>query len=229
MPKRERNGDESKPDLVVSGIINDSFLLFRNPSQSGHLFDDYAQRTGLLMGTRQLTGWSLGMYDFDNDGWKDLFFGLSHLAELEKYLGRDSALPNRVFRNVEGKKFEDVSATSGPAFQRAAMHRGVAFADFDNDGRVDAVVTVLNGPAKLYRNVSGGQSHWLALRLRGRQSNRMGLGAAVYAKLADGRDLYNAATTSVGYASSSEAFGHLRKSIATSTIEFQCYFPGIGR
>ncbi len=197
--------NDGKPDLVVSGIINDSFLLFRNPTQSGRLFDDYAQRTGLLMGTRQLTGWSLGMYDFDNDGWKDLFFGLSHLAELEKYLGRDSALPNRVFRNVEGKKFEDVSAAAGSAFQRAAMHRGVAFADFDNDGRVDAVVTVLNGPAKLFRNVSGGQSHWLALRLRGRQSNRMGLGAAVHVQLADGRDLYNAATTSVGYASSSEA------------------------
>ncbi len=197
--------NDGKPDLVVSGIINDSFLLFRNPTQPGGLFEDYAQRTGLLMGTRQFTGWSLGMYDFDNDGWKDLFFGLSHLAELEKYLGRDSALPNRVFRNVEGKKFEDVSAGAGPDFQRPAMHRGVAFADFDNDGRVDAVVTVLNGPAKLFRNVSSGTANWLALRLRGRQSNRMGLGATIHARLADGGDLYNQATTAVGYASSSEA------------------------
>lgn len=197
--------NDGKPDLVVSGIINDSFLLFRNPTQPGGLFEDYAQRTGLLMGTRQFTGWSLGMYDFDNDGWKDLFFGLSHLAELEKYLGRDSALPNRVFRNVEGKKFEDVSAGAGPDFQRPAMHRGVAFADFDNDGRVDAVVTVLNGPPKLFRNVSSGTANWLALRLRGRQSNRMGLGATIHARLADGGDLYNQATTAVGYASSSEA------------------------
>ena len=197
--------NDGKPDLVVSGIINDSFLLFRNPTQHGAMFEDYAQRTGLLMGTRQLTGWSLGMYDFDNDGWKDLFFGLSHLAELEKYLGRDSALPNRVFRNVEGKKFEDVSATAGPDFQRSAMHRGVAFADFDNDGRVDAVVTVLNGPAKLFRNVSAGKANWLALKLHGRQSNRMGLGATIHARLPDGRDLYNQATTAVGYASSSEA------------------------
>ena len=55
------------------------------------------------MGTRQFTGWSLGMYDFDNDGWKDLFFALSHLAQLDRYLGRDSALPNRVFRNVGGQ------------------------------------------------------------------------------------------------------------------------------
>ena len=145
------------------------------------------------------------MYDFDNDGWKDLFFGLSHLAELERYLGRASALPNRVFRNVEGKRLEDISASAGASFQNAAMHRGVAFADFDNDGRVDAVVTVLNGPAKLFRNVSGGQAYWLALKLRGQKSNRMGLGAAIHARLADGRNLYNHASTAVGYASSSEA------------------------
>ena len=98
--------NDGRPDLVISGIINDAFQLFRNPG-SGRAFEDYGQRTGLLLATRQLTGWSLGMYDFDNDGWKDLFFGLSHLAELERYLGRASALPNRVFRNLEGKKFED--------------------------------------------------------------------------------------------------------------------------
>src|SRR5947208_741575 len=115
--------NDGKPDLVVSGIINDSFLLFHNRGGGFHNrdggagFEEYAQRTGLLMGTRQLTGWSLGMYDFDNDGWKDLFFALSHLSQLDRYLGRDSALPNRVFRNVEGKRFEDVSAGAGPGFQ----------------------------------------------------------------------------------------------------------------
>ena len=78
--------NDGKPDLVVSGILNDSFLLFRNLGGAAG-FEDYAQRTGLLMGTRQFTGWSLGMYDFDNDGWKDLFFALSHLSQLDRYLG----------------------------------------------------------------------------------------------------------------------------------------------
>ena len=196
--------NDGKPDLVVSGILNDSFLLFRNQGGSKG-FEDAAQRTGLLMGTRQLTGWGLGMYDFDNDGWKDFFFALSHLSQLDRYLGRDSALPNRVFRNVEGKRFEDVSAGVGLEFQQAGMHRGVAFADFDNDGRVDAVVSVINGPAKLFHNVSSGEAHWLAIRLRGVHANRQALGAVVRLHLPDGRDLYNHATTSVGYACSSEA------------------------
>jgi hypothetical protein len=217
--------NDGKPDLVVSGILNDSFQLFRNLG-AGKGFEDAAQKTGLLMGTRQLTGWSLGMYDFDNDGWKDLFFSLSHLSQLHRYLGRDSALPNRVFRNVEGKRFEDVSAGAGPEFQQAGMHRGVAFADFDNDGRIDAVVTVINGPAKLFRNVSSGNSHWLALRLRGRQSNRQGLGAVVHVHLPDGRNLYNQATTAVGYACSSEPlvrFG-LGSNRAAESIEIK--WPG---
>jgi hypothetical protein len=195
--------NDGMPDLVVSGILNDSFLLFRNLGK-GRLFEDFALRSGLMMGTKQLTGWSLGMYDLDNDGWKDLFFALSHLAQMDRYAGPDSVLANRVFRNDGGKRFEDLSAAAGPDFQRAAMHRGVAFADFDNDGRVDAVVSVVNGPAKLFRNITGGESHWLAVRLQGRNSNRQGLGAVVHVRLPDGRDLYNQATTAVGYACSSE-------------------------
>lgn len=195
--------NDGRPDLVVSGMINDGFLLFRNLGKK-LLFEDYGQRSGLLMGTRQMTGWSLGMVDFDNDGWKDLFFALSHFPALERYLGRPSALPNQVFRNLEGRRFEDVSATAGLDFQRPALHHGAAFADFDNDGRVDVVVTTLDGPVKLFRNVTPGGQHWLAVKLRGRRSNRQGIGATVRVALQDGRSLYGQATTAVGYASSSD-------------------------
>jgi hypothetical protein len=195
--------NDGKPDLAVSGILNDSFLLFRNLGAKRG-FEDYAQRTGLLMATRQWTGWGLGIYDFDNDGWKDMFFALAHLMQLDRYLGREAALPNRVFRNVEGKRLDDVSVTAGTDFQVPALYRGAAFADFDNDGRLDAVVSAVNGPAKLFHNISANKSHWLAIKLRGKQANRQGLGATVRVRLPDGRDLYNHATTAVGYASSSE-------------------------
>jgi len=220
--------NDGKPDLIVSGILNDSFLLFRNLAR-GTGFEDYGQRTGLLMGTRRFTGWGLGVYDFDNDGWKDLFFALSHLAQLDRYLGSDSALPNRVFRNLEGKRFEDISAAAGPEFQKPAMNRGVAFGDFDNDGRIDAVVSVINGPAKLFRNVTEGHSHWLAIRLRGRRSNREGLGATVHVHLSDGRDLYNEATTTVGFASSSERLVRFGLGANRSAEKIEICWPGSRR
>jgi len=166
------------------------------------------------------------MYDFDNDGWKDLFFALSHLAELDVYLGRKSALPNHVFRNAGGTRFEDVSAAAGAGFQLAAMHRGVAFGDFDNDGRVDAVVSVLNGPAKLFHNVTRNSSRWLALRLQGNRSNRDGIGATVHVHLADGRDLYNHVETSVGYASSSEALVRFGLGSNRTAEKIEIRWPG---
>ncbi len=196
--------DDGRPDLVVSGMINDGFLLFRNLGKN-RAFEDFAQRSGLLMETRQLTGWGLGLYDFDNDGWRDLFCAVSHFPSFERYIGKSAAQPNRIFRNIDGRRFEDVSAGAGAAFQAAALHHGVAFADFDNDGRVDAVVTTLDGPVKLFRNITPGANHCLAVRLRGTRSNRQGLGATVEVKLPGGRTLTGNATTSVGYASSSEA------------------------
>ena len=166
--------NDGKPDLVVSGILNDSFLLFRNLGGAG-CFEDFA--LALRPDDGDASNSPAGVWGCticDNDGWKDLFFALSHLAQMDRYAGPDSVLPNRVFRNLGGKRFEDVSAAAGPDFQRAAMHRGVAFADFDNDGRVDAVVSVVNGPAKLFRNITGGESHWLAVRLQGRNVESSG-------------------------------------------------------
>ena len=217
--------NDGLPDLVVSGMINDGFLLFHNLGRRS-LFKDVSQRTGLQLGTRQFTGWSLGMYDFDNDGWRDLFFALSHFPALEPYIGRDTALANRVFRNVGGQRFEDVSSGAGADFQRPALHHGAAFADFDNDGRIDAAVTVLDGEAKLFHNVTTGGGHWLALRLHGTKSNRQGLGAKVTVTLADGRVLYGHATTSVGYASSSEPLVRFGLGAQASVPQVDVRWPG---
>lgn len=213
------------PDLVVSGMINDGFLLFRNLGQRKY-FEDFGQRSGVLIATRPMTGWGLGMYDFDNDGWRDLFFALSHFPALHRYLGRDSALPNQVFRNVDGTHFQDVSAEAGKDFQQPAMHHGAAFADFDGDGRVDVVVTTLEGPVKFFRNVTANAGHWLAVKLRGSHTNRQGLGATIRVDLADGRRLFGYATTSVGYASSSEALVRFGLGSQTDVKRIEVRWPG---
>jgi len=220
--------NDGLPDLVVSGMINDGFLLLRNLGKRS-LFEDFAQRTGLQMGTRQFTGWSLGMYDFDNDGWRDLFFALSHFPALEPYIGRGAPMANHVFRNLGGRKFEDVSAAAGADFQQPALYHGTAFADFDNDGRIDVVVTTLDGPVKLFRNVTAAGGHWLAIRLRGRKSNAQGLGASISVTLPDGRMLYGHATTSVGYASSSEPLVRFGLGAQTGVKEIEVRWPGGGR
>jgi hypothetical protein len=196
--------NDGRPDIVVAGMAADSFQLFRNRGDARLYFEDASVRSGLAVATLRLTGWGLGAYDFDNDGWKDLFFAASHFPRSERYLGR-SGLPNHVFRNLGDARFEDVSSRAGDDFQASGHYHGAAFADFDNDGRVDVVVNALDEPAKLFRNVTADAGHWIAFALTGASSNREGLGAVVRLGLAGGRTLYNHATTSVGYACSSEA------------------------
>ncbi len=134
--------------------------------------------------------------------------------------------PNAVFRNLGGSTFEDVSALAGEDFQKAAPHRGVAFGDLDNDGRIDAVVSVLGGAPKVLRNVSANQNHWLLLRLVGSRSNRMGLGAQVRLVTGDGRSQWNEATTSVGYACSSDSRVHFGLGGNTVVRELEVRWPG---
>ena len=195
--------NDGRSDLMFTAMINDTYPLFRNTGKSLAFEDDTAS-SGLALATRTLTGWGIGLYDFDNDGFKDVFTANSHFPALDRYLGRAAALPNSLFRNRGDSHFEDVSKTAGPDFKIPGQYRGVAFADFDNDGRLDTVVANVNGPARLFHNITANAGHWLALRLAGTRSNRDGIGAKVAVTLPSGRKLYNHCTTSVGYASASE-------------------------
>lgn len=195
--------DDGRPDLVFTAMINDTFPVFHNTG-AAPAFEDITARSGLAVETRTMTGWGVGLYDFDNDGFKDLFTANAHFPALERLLATAVELPNCVFRNGGNGHFTNVSKAAGADFQVAGQYRGAAFADFDNDGRLDVVVSNVNGPARLFRNVTPDAGHWLAFKLEGTHSNRDGIGARIAVTLAGGRKLYNHATTSVGYASSSE-------------------------
>ncbi len=197
--------DDGRPDIVLTAMLNDTFLVFRNLG-GPHFFEDYTIQTGLAAATRVLTGWGMGLMDLDNDGAKDLFTANSHFPGIGRYVGTQSALSNSVFQGMGNGTFRDVSETSGDDLRKPAYHRCPAFADFDNDGRVDIVVSAVNAPARLLRNATADSGHWLAIRLVGRESNRDGLGAKIRLRLPNGRTLFNHATTSVGYASSSEPY-----------------------
>jgi enediyne biosynthesis protein E4 len=176
--------------------------------------------------TRAMSGWGNGIFDFDNDGWKDLFVARSNVLDnIAQFSNRRYEEPNSILRNVGNGKFQDVSSEAGRDFQAAAAHRGVAFGDIDNDGRIDAVVTVLNGPVKYFHNVSRNSNHWILLKLVGKKSNRMGLGAQIRVTGEDSRIQYNEATTAVGYACASDSRVHFGLGPSKTIREIDIKWP----
>jgi hypothetical protein len=114
--------------------------------------------------------WGTGVYDFDNDGLLDILIfhgGLIHLIPQEHTL----------FRGLGEGKFADVSQQAGPVMSVRTTARGACFADYDNDGKVDAFVVNLGGKGTLLHNVSTDTGHWIGIKLVGTKSNRDGIGA----------------------------------------------------
>jgi hypothetical protein len=217
--------DDGWDDIIMSAMYFDTFPFFRNHGPP-NFFEDETIPSGVAKATVPFTGWGLGMFDFDNDGVKDLFIATSHFPGSEPYAGSSAETSNRILRGIGKAAFDDVSRFAGVALERAALFHGVAFADFDNDGRLDAVVTSLNSPARILRNISPGHEHWIALRLVGTECNRDGLGARVRLVLPDGVSRYNHATTSVGYASSSEPLVRFGLGPYAVAKEIEIRWPG---
>jgi hypothetical protein len=133
-------------------------------------FDDIGPSSGVAQANAQYVSWGTGIYDFDNDGWLDIMIfhgGLIHMVPQEHSL----------FRGLGNGKFADVSREAGPVFDVKSVSRGACFGDYDNDGKIDAFVVNLGSPATLLHNVSEQTGHWISIQLKGRKSNRDGIGA----------------------------------------------------
>lgn len=216
--------NRGRPDIWITALEKQTFPFYRN---LGHgQFADGTAFAGLGLETAGMSGWSNGIFDFDNDGWKDLFVARGNVLDnVELFSPRHREEPNAVFRNLGNGKFRNVSATAGDDFQIPAVHRGSAFGDLDNDGRIDVVVTVLNGTARVFHNTTRNSNHWLLLNLRGTKSNRMGIGAKIRLTAADGSVQYNHVTTSAGYASSSDSRVHFGLGASASAKEIEIVWP----
>jgi hypothetical protein len=211
--------NDGKPDIFETAMFGEGFPLYKNLGDGQ--FQDVTAMAGLAALTSRSTAWGAGVFDFDNDGNKDLFTANSDILDNSMELAhRPFALPNRVFRNKGNLAFEDLSAKAGKPFAVPAPHRGAAFGDLNNDGKIDAVVAVLNGPPEIWINRSMSQKHWIILKLIGVKSNRDGLGTKIRIVTPQGAQ-YNTATTAVGYNSSSDKRVHfgLGSSAVVDTIE----------
>jgi hypothetical protein len=180
---------------------------------------------GLGFATVLMGGWGVGAYDLDDDGRKELFFANSHVSEnVESYGHHRYRQANAVFQAGPDGRFRDVTAASGPDMKRARAHRGCAFGDLDDDGRVDVVVSAIGEPPAVLFNTSDA-GHWIALRLRGTRSNRDGIGATVRLTTVSGRVRHNHATTAVGYSSSSDPRVHFGLGADRSAREVEIRWP----
>jgi hypothetical protein len=217
--------NDGRPDIVYVALDNQTFPLLRN---TGHGFQEITFASGIAAASRSMAGFSPGIFDFDNDGWKDIFVTRGHVQSLNLKGRLAVEQHNSVFRNLGNGRFavaDDGGLAAGPALR----HRGSAWADLNHDGRIDAVVTALGAPAELWINTGAPQSHWLEVKLQGTHSNRDGIGAKVKLVSKSGAQ-YNHATTAVGYASSSAGPVHFGLGPDTSAdIEIRWPAGGVQR
>lgn len=194
---QDYDGD-GRLDLALTTFEREPKPLWRNVG--GGQFEDRGSAAGLDE-MRGLLSWGVGLVDFDNDSWHDLLYANGHVFAKRSYGGHQYAQPLRLYRNLNGE-FTDVTAALDPGVRAPLVARGSAFGDYDNDGRVDVAISNLEGQALLLHNESPRAGHWLSLKLVGRKSNRMGLGARVTVRAGEKKWIAEAKTARSVYSAS---------------------------
>ncbi len=171
----DRSGHAS---VLISNFANQMVSLYHN--EGNGLFVDEAPQSEVGRATLVTLGFGCFFFDFDNDGWPDIFVADGHIEnEIERVQKRVSyAEPPHLFRNLGGGKFTEVTAGMGKSFAAPKVARSAAYGDIDNDGFPDLLLTTNAGPAYLFHN-EGGTNHSLRIKLVGTKSNRDGIGAVV--------------------------------------------------
>ena len=193
--------NDGRPDIVVTDLSNERYRLFRHAGDGS--FQDVTNMSGVGGATLPYSGWSTRFFDYDNDGWKDVFVAQGHVMDtIEKTAPNLKYLqPPLLLRNESGRF---VRVVPGESFQKEWAGRGAAFGDLDNDGDIDVVVSNVGQQAFVLRNDGGNRRNWLGIRTAGTKSNRDGIGSRVKVVSASGVTQFFTVNTAVGYLSASD-------------------------
>jgi len=206
-------------DIFYNTLMGQTWGLFRN--QRGRSFRYTSPSAKIVQISQHFSGWSNGFVDYDNDGWKDIFSANGDVDNLIP----SSAQHDTMFESEGGKTFIEVSRDMGEDFLRVGYQRGSAFADLNNDGFMDLVVTSLNQKPRILLNSADNGNHWLLIKLEGHRSNRDAVGARVKVTTPSGRTFYNHVTGSVGFLSTSDLRLHFGLGPETMATTIQIQWP----
>ncbi len=193
------------PDIVTTTLSEEQYALFRNRGDGQ--FEYRTSLGGLGRATHLYTGWGIGVFDFDNDGSRDVFFANGHVMDnIEESQPHLSYRQRPLLLSYRDGDFVDVSARGGTIFKRAWASRGAAIGDLDNDGDLDIVVANVDEAAYFAKNQSQERvkNNWIGLQLQGCRSNRDGIGARVVLTAADGTTQHAMAKRAGSYLSSND-------------------------
>ncbi len=217
--------NDGLPDIVYADLIGESFTLFTNMGRGIFRDDSFPSRLGVLSAAH--SGWSVKFCDLDNDGWKDVFVAGSHVVDNVELFKQDAHYREScfVYRNLGDGKFEDLTPRLGPDFQSIGANRGVAVADFDNDGSLEVAVCRLNDTPLLFKKKGGAANHWLLLQLRGHKSNADAIGAEIELTLPSGLKQYQHVSTANGIYSASDKRVHFGLGSETAVKSLEIRWP----
>jgi enediyne biosynthesis protein E4 len=167
------------PSIAISHFSDEYMVLYRNDGKMN--FTDSSYSAGVAPATTPYVGWGDGFFDFDNDGWQDLFMVNGHVYPQVDSIGANVRYrePKLLFLNQHNGTFKNISRDVGPAIQLPQVSRGVAFGDLFNDGKIAIVIENLEGQPMILRPEGGPENHWISFELEGTKSNRLALNARV--------------------------------------------------
>jgi hypothetical protein len=189
--------------LLVGNFSNQMLGLYHNEGTG--LFVDEAPSSSVGRASLLTLAFGVFFFDYDLDGYPDIFAANGHIDEEINRVQPKVRYqqPPLLFRNLGQRRFENVTASMGPDFNRPIVARGAAYADYDHDGDLDVIISTNNGPAYLFRNDGGNKNHWLTVRLIGTKSNRSAIGAVVRIESASGKQ-WNMVRSGSSYCSQSD-------------------------